>query len=481
MARPLALAHAATAVAFVAVISDLKPQSHSKPGWTPGREIMAIRRKASPLPISRYSAVSSPIFRRTRYGAGNAARPHSPEVPAAALLYEVRVTDSIADAILQVIPSLDAGGAERTAVDIAVALARKGVHALVLAEGGRLVPDLEASGAHFRPFPAATKNPVRMLTNVLRLAALARREGAALIHARSRAPAWTSLLAARRLKVPFVTTYHGVYRQSGQAKAFYNSVMARGDAVIANSRYTEKIILERHPFAAGRTEVIYRGTDLSQFDPDSIVPERIAFFRRAWGAEPGMRVVLLAARLTPWKGQRELIEAAALLGRQDVLFVLAGDAQGRGDYLKALRTRITALGAPVRIVGHVTDVPGAIAASDVIVAPSTEPEAFGRSAVEGLAMGRPVVASDLGAVRETILAPPDVDESRRIGWRVPPADPVALASALTSALDLSEEARAALAPRARSHAALFTLESMTDATLGLYQRLLDRPLRARKP
>src|SRR5215204_3322574 len=234
--------------------------------------------------------------------------------------------------ILQIIPELEAGGAERTAVDIAAALSRAGARALVATEGGRLVGELQAKGGIWAAFPAGTKNPLAMLYNVWRLAKLCLDEGVALIHARSRAPAWVALGAAQVLNLPFVTTYHGSYAGRSSVKVLYNSVMARGDAVIANSHYTAGLVRSLYPQAAERIRVIHRGTDFAKFSPSAVAPDRVEVLRKAWDVAPHERVVLLAARLTGWKGQKVLIEAAAKLkseGMSDVAFVLAGDAQGR--------------------------------------------------------------------------------------------------------------------------------------------------------
>ncbi|TXN60500.1 glycosyltransferase family 4 protein, partial [Methylobacterium sp. WL6] len=341
--------------------------------------------------------------------------------------------------VLQIIPELDAGGAERTTVDIAAGLAAVGARALVATEGGRLVGELQAKGGICLPFPAASKNPVQMALNVGRLARLCRREGVQIIHARSRAPAWVALGAARRLKLPFVTTYHGSYSGRTGVKVLYNSVMARGDVVIANSHYTADLIRRLHAEQAGdRVQVIHRGTDLSAFTPVSVGAARVEALRRVWGVAPHERVVLLAARLTAWKGQRILIEAAALMRAQgvaDFAIVLAGDPQGRVAYERELDALVVARGlvGVVRRVGHCTDMPAAFRAASVVAVPSVEPEAFGRSAVEAQALGTPVVVSDLGAVPETVLSPPEVSAGQRTGWRVPAGDAAALAAALAEA------------------------------------------------
>jgi len=379
--------------------------------------------------------------------------------------------------ILQIIPHLDTGGAERTTVDIAHALVQAGVRALVATEGGRLIPELQAKGGIWIPFPAATKNPLSILANITRLEKIMRQESVDLLHARSRAPAWTSLLAANRTKTPFVTTYHGSYSGTSAMKVLYNSVMARGDVVIANSHYTADLIRQMHPFASDAIRVIHRGTDMRQFSTTTVDQSRVQALRKAWKVAPDKRILLLAARLTGWKGQKYLIEATALLrerGLDDIVTILAGDSQSRNHYVSELETLIIErhLTHHVHLVGHCSDMPAAFLAASAVAVPSTEPEAFGRSAVEAQAMGTPVVVTELGAVQETVLVKPP---SQRTGWHVPPADASALADALYEALTLGASARESLADRARAHVEKqFSLETMTQATLDVYRYLLIR-------
>lgn len=382
--------------------------------------------------------------------------------------------------VLQIIPRLDAGGAERTTIDVAAALVEAGARALVASEGGRLASELQAVGGVLLPFPAATKNPFAMALNARKLARLMIAERVDIVHARSRAPAWVALGAARIVERPFVTTFHGAYSGKSALKLRYNSVMARGDKVIANSHFTAELIVKHYPWARDRVEVIHRGTDLRVFSPGQVDGARVARMRQAWGVAPHERVVLLAARLTGWKGQKVLIEAASRLraeGLDDVRYVLAGDAQGRESYVRELDALIEQRGLKgvVLRVGHCTDMPAVLLAASVVAVPSTEPEAFGRSAVEAQAMGAPVVVSDIGAVPETVLAPPQVTADLRTGWRVPPGDAAALADALRGALALGATAREALARRARAHVeAHFSLGEMTRRTLDVYLGLLSR-------
>ncbi len=380
--------------------------------------------------------------------------------------------------ILQIIPNLEAGGAERTTIDVAAALVQAGARALVASEGGRLASELQAVGGVLLPFPAATKNPISMLRNVRKLARLIIAERVDLVHARSRAPAWVAIGACRIADRPFMTTFHGAYAGKSRLKLRYNSIMARGEIVIANSQFTADAIARLYPSARERLRVIYRGTDLKRFSPAAVEGARVAKLRESWGVAPHQRVVLLAARLTAWKGQKVLIEAARLIkneGLDDVRYILAGDAQGRTGYVKELDDAIAAGGLQgvVLRVGHCVDMPAALLAANIVVVPSTEPEAFGRSAVEAQAMGAMAIVSNLGAVPETVLAPPQTPSESRTGWRVPPGDAEALADALKAALTLGASAREAIARRARAHVERnFSLEQMTRQTLDAYLALL---------
>ena len=251
--------------------------------------------------------------------------------------------------ILQIIPRLDTGGAERSAVEIADAVVRAGGRALVLAEPGRLAPEVVAAGGEFVEFPAATKNPLRMLANARAIERLIRQLGVDLVHARSRAPAWSALIAARRARVPFVTTYHGAYGETNAVKRYYNGVMARGDVVIANSRYTADLIAQRYGTPRERMEVIHRGVDCRQFDPARIAPERVSALRARWGVDPAARVILHAARLTAWKGQGVLIDAAAKLkaaGQLGDAVVVAGRRCPGPPRLPAIAARPSCTGRP---------------------------------------------------------------------------------------------------------------------------------------
>lgn len=388
--------------------------------------------------------------------------------------------------ILQIIPRLDTGGAELSTIEITEAIVRAGGRALVATEGGRMANRIGEVGGTLIPFAAGTKNPLRILVNARALGRLIASERVQLIHARSRAPAWSALLAAKHAGIPFITTYHGAYAEKGRLKRLYNSVMARAEIVIANSEFTADLVRSRYATPESRIRVIHRGVDVGRFDPGRVTPMAIAAQRGQWGIGPDTRVVLQAARLTSWKGQGVLIAAVDRLQRtgrfDNAVVVLAGDAQGREGYAESLRADIARMGLEgvVRLVGHVDDMATAFATAYVTVIASTEPEAFGRTATEAQALGCPVIATDIGAPRETVLASSAVAAEAITGWLVSPGDALGLAERLAEALALGDSDRAAMAIRARNHVKeRFTLDVMKSRTLSVYDELMNTNLARR--
>ena len=382
--------------------------------------------------------------------------------------------------ILQIVPDLQAGGAERTTVDVADALVKQGWGSLVISQGGRMVPELEKTGTRHFQLYAKSKNPWVMWRNSYAIERICKEHKVDLIHARSRAPAWSALWAARRLGIPIVTTYHGIYKETNALKAFYNSSMTRSDRIIANSRFTADLVEMRDPKAIGKTSVIYRGSDMEALRAESVSEDRITDLRAHWGISEHRRVVINLARLTAWKGQGLLIEAIRLLIAQgnfeDVLVVLAGDHQGREAYRSSLEQQITdaQLQDNVRIVGHCSDVPAALALADLSVVASVEAEAFGRAAVEAQAAGVPVVVSNIGAVPETVLVPPVVPEEERTGWHFISGDAEDLRQKMAYALSLDPTEVDSLARRARQHVQRsFTKQAMCSATIDVYREVLQ--------
>ncbi|MCA3285683.1 MAG: glycosyltransferase family 4 protein [Roseomonas sp.] len=370
-------------------------------------------------------------------------------------------------ALLQVLPALRSGGVERGTLEIAEAQIAAGFRAIVASAGGEMVPALEALGAKHITLPLTAKSPFALWRNAAALTALARVEGVALIHARSRAPAWSALMAARSAGLPFVTTYHGAYNEGFPGKRFYNSVMARGDRVIAISHFIADLIRARHGVEEARLRVIPRGVDPRRFDPSLVGAERLAALRTAWSLPEGRPIIMLPARVTRWKGQMVLVEAMARLPG-DSLALLVGDAEERPTFRAELEARIESLGLKdrVRLVGHANDMPVALMLANVVIHASTDAEAFGRTVIEAQAMARPVIASDLGAPRETVA-------EGVTGWRTPPGDAAALADAIGKTLSLPAEERAALGARARAAVLSgYTTEAMQAATIAVYREVL---------
>lgn len=385
--------------------------------------------------------------------------------------------------ILQIIPRLDTGGAEKTTVEIARALMLTGSKPIVATGGGRLASQITDLGGEVIEFPADTKNPFRLYGNISKLSKLIVEKNIDLVHVRSRAPAWSSYYACQRTGRPFVTTYHGAYSSTGPMKNRYNSIMARGDLVIANSRFTADLINEEHGLSDERLRIVYRGVDVREFSRNAITDQRMSDVLSQWGVDPSSRIILHAARLTNWKGQKTVIEAAAELHKRGltdgVQFVLAGDAQGRDEYLKELKDLIKERGVEgcVKLVGHVDDMAAAYTVSSVAVVASIEPEAFGRAAAEGQASGKPVIVTDIGAARETVIAARGRDIEGATGWRIAPNDPLVLADSIATLFDIPETQRHVMGLRARDHIATnFSLDQMCLKTLKVYDELLGTRL-----
>jgi glycosyltransferase involved in cell wall biosynthesis len=370
--------------------------------------------------------------------------------------------------VLQVLPALVTGGAERGAIDVAAALHQAGGTPLVASAGGPMARELERWRIPHFTLPLDSKNPLVMRRNVDRLSRIIREHNVDIVHARSRAPAWSALGAARRTGVPFMTTFHAPYNFSGKLKRFYNSVMAKGDRVIAISEFIRDHILASYEIDPARIRVIHRGIDINNFSPDRVSPERVIQLAKAWRLPDDHQVIMLPGRLTRWKGQTVLIDALAKLGRRDVLCLMVGSDQGRTGYRQELEEQTKRLGleSVVRLVDHCNDMPAAYMLADVVVSASSDPEAFGRVIVEAQAMGRPVIVTNHGAVRETVIA-------GETAWAVPPNDADALAEALADALGLDADQRAILGERAMNYVnARFTRDRMCSDTLAVYDELL---------
>jgi glycosyltransferase involved in cell wall biosynthesis len=377
--------------------------------------------------------------------------------------------------VLQVLPALgSSGGVERGTVEIAEAIVEAGGRAIVASAGGARTHELARVRAEHVTLPLHSKNPVVMYNNIARLAALIQNENVDLIHARSRAPAWSAYFAARRTDRAFITTFHGTYNAGNFMKRHYNSIMTRGERVIAISAFIAGHLRRVYGVPANRIRIIPRGVDLYRFDPSQVSAERVIQLANDWRLTDGMPVIMLPGRLTRWKGQGVFIEAVAKLQRRDLRCLIVGGDQGRTEYRTELESLVEEhdLGEVVRIVDHCDDMPAAYMMADVVVSASTDPEAFGRVIVEAQALGRPVIATDHGGATETVI-------EGETGWLVEPGSVAPLADALKHVLSLDEAARTGLSETAIANVRdRFSKQSMCEKTLEVYNDVLHERGRA---
>ena len=357
-------------------------------------------------------------------------------------------------------------------MDMALFLKAAGGLPIVASEGGRLVHELDRAGIRHITLPLASKNPLTMRANIRRLADVIEEYKVDIVHARSRAPAWSAFFAAKNTGAHFMTTFHAAYGLGSNIKRFYNSIMARGERVIAISDFIARHIQENYAVDPARIHTVPRGIDLFKFNPDHVTAERMANLTHNWRLKDGLKVVMCPGRLTRIKGQTVLLQALAKLQRRDFLCVLVGSDQGRVDYSAELEQMATDLGLEghVTMVGDCTDMPTAYMLADVVVAPSVVPEGFGRTAVEAQAMGRPIIATKLGGMMETVIP-------GETGWLVGAGNPDELAQALNEALDLTTEQRQRLAMRAVSHIhSHYSKDQMGWKTLDVYAEIFGQPV-----
>ncbi len=398
--------------------------------------------------------------------------------PSSSSLFRDKTAHPLAGAtVLQIVPALDQGASARATIDVAAALCRADARALVASRGGPLVSELQAMGGVFAPLPADTKNPLNIALNVRRLANIINTERVDVVHARSRAPAWAAYGATRLGKTPFVTSFSGYYARGGPLALRYNSVMARGDCIIADSVHTAGVLINSYPAAKNRIRVIVGGADCRLFSPKSVTPTRVRAVRRLWGAAPDERVVLIATGAPRSSGYKTAIEAVRLFARDHASadgtkFIVACDEQGASaKEIDAAIGKAELQGIMRR--GETEDRPAALLAACAVVVVSANPEAFGALALEAQAMGAPVIVAGECPAAEGVAAPPDVDDAMRSGWRTG-CKPDELAAALGEALRLGATARDRLSLRARAHVeAHFSIEEALAQTLAAYAAARD--------
>ena len=370
--------------------------------------------------------------------------------------------------ILQLIPTMQSGGAERSCIDVTAALTAAGHQAFIATAGGRWSGELVRGGGHIFNLPLKSKNPLALWRNSRKLAQIICDYKIDIVHARSRAPAWSGYWAAKQTGIPFMTTFHAAYKFSNKWKQRYNSIMAKGVRIIAISHYIAQHILDHYPVDINDIRVIYRGTPMERFHPNMIHPERLIKLAKEWQVPEDKQLILMPSRFTRIKGHHVLIEALALMKRRDFFCVICDASPDTEQYQQELLQLIDKhkLQQHVRLVGFCADVPAAMRLAQLVVAPSLVPEGFGRVPVEAQAAGTPVVASAIGGHKEIII-------DGETGWLVPPDDTAAMAAAMNKALSMTEDQRNDMANKAMSFVAEhFGREQMTSQTLAVYDEIM---------
>jgi glycosyltransferase involved in cell wall biosynthesis len=381
--------------------------------------------------------------------------------------------------VLHILPALVETPAARAVVDTAVALLRSGARVLVAAEDGPLNSELQGLGGEWVRLATESSNPIAASRNARTLASLIATERVDLVHAVGTGASRSAAALKKRAGIWLVHTYDTSDMRRPHRDRSYSRALAAGDRIIVPSQYVAEHVASRHQVPREKLAVIPRRIDGQRFDPPSISPERAMVLRRGWKIVRGQRVVLMPGRIDPAKGQLTLVEAARVLtngGLRGVVFVLAGENRQHFDYAKRIAAQAEAHGVAhlIRQIGVCPDMAGAYLATDLVAIPQIEPPAFALAAAEAMAMARPVIATNVGALPEIVLAPPNVLESARTGWLAEPDNPVSFARALAEALGAEASAYGAIGTRARRLAnQFFTPARTAAAALDLYANLFE--------
>ncbi len=376
---------------------------------------------------------------------------------------------NIEPVILQVLPEMNQGGVERGTIEIATALNKIGIKSFVASQGGRLTHNLKKINVKHFELELKTKNPIKMYKNSIRLEKIIKENGINIVHARSRAPAWSAYWAAKRAGVTYLTSFHGTYGLKPLwLKKPYNSVMTYGKKIIAVSNHIKGHIIKNYDINKDKIITIHRGVDVEKFCPSSIKQEKIVSIIKEHNIPEDKPIILLIGRLTSWKGQQLLIEAASKLKDKNFHCILLGDDQGRTKYTQSLKQAIEEknLGANFSFIRHSNDVPEMMYISSIIVSASSQPEAFGRIAIEGQAMGKIVIASNIGGSLENVI-------DGISGKLFENKNPQSLADALDWALSLPNDKKEQISKAAIKNVHdNFTTQKMCDKTIDVYYELM---------
>jgi len=378
--------------------------------------------------------------------------------------------------VLQVIPKLGYGGAETGCYDIAHYLPENGCESFIVTSGGELTKFVDKKKVKLIKLPVHSKNPLLILINTILLIGIILFFKISIVHARSRAPAWSCLFATKLTNRKFVTTFHGTYNFSGNLKKFYNSVMVRSDLIIAGSNFIFSHIKENYSeFLKSQKKflVIFRGINVDYFDSSTKLENDEKNLLQKWNINDEKKIILMPGRLTSWKGQELFIEAINLvkieLGYEAFHAVILGNDQGRDLYKKKL-IRLTEqyhLTNQIKFIDHCEDMALAYKVSDIIVSASIEPEAFGRVAVEAQSMEKLIIASNIGGSNETII-----DE--KTGFLFKSGDAESLSKKIIHGLTMDETSINLMGKEGRNNIIKkFNVEKMCFSTYSEYKRLLN--------
>jgi glycosyltransferase involved in cell wall biosynthesis len=368
--------------------------------------------------------------------------------------------------VMQLLPELNSGGVERGTLELGRYLVDHGHTSIVVSGGGRLVAQLEKEGSHHRQMTIGSKSPLG-LSYIWPLRQEIKKRHIDILHIRSRMPAWIGYFALkslpRKYRPRLVTTFHGFYSVNS-----YSAIMTKGDGVIAISKDIQQHIAEKYNREKD-VRLIFRGVDVESFDQQKVDRRRLDSLSQAWKIEAGIPVLMLPGRLTRLKGQEVFLKSLLLLKNIGFQALIVGDMEDNPGYTSELQNFITEnnLADRVRLVGHCHDMPAAFLLADLVLSTSSsQPEAFGRTTIEAMAMGKPVIATAHGGSLETVV--PGVT-----GWLVKPADPGELAMAIDEALAMKQEQLKERGENGRLRvAANFTAEAMCQQTLAFYYELL---------
>ena len=377
--------------------------------------------------------------------------------------------------IIQIIPNMEIGGAEKTVLEIGAYLKNTHYEPIVLTSGGGMIENLKEKKIKVLTRKIDQKNPYTIFTNIEKFKNIFLENKISLVHARSRAPAWSAYYASKKLNIPFITTWHGHAENSSYFKKKYNSIMLKGNAVIANSEYTAKKISENYSYDISNIDIIPRGVSSSDYTSNNFSEKEIIDLKRKWIIKDDQKVLLLPARYSRWKGHEIAISACSKIVKENpklnISIIFIGNKEGNEKYVSNLEKLSNTLGLSnyIKILGNFENMPLAYHISDIILYPSIIPEPFGRVPIEAQAAGKIIIASNNGGMTETIKEGED-----NTGFRIRNNDMEDLKNKINIALNLNNDEINNLRKRAIEHVDKnFSLKNMCKKTLDVYDRILN--------